>query len=73
MREEQKCMCEKSIRRKQISTMGRKKIDLVDDELLAEEFRKYKYLNSKSCASYKDKFKTKNAWKEVILIYFMFI
>ena len=57
--------CRKSKVEKQIGRMGRSKVDLVDDEFLAEEVRKYKCLYDKSYAAYKDKFKTRNAWREV--------
>ena len=35
------------------------------EENLAEEIRKYRCLYDKSCEDFKDKFKNKNAWKEV--------
>lgn len=60
-------MCTSLREHKLIKTkkMGRNKIDLGEDESLAEEVRKYKCLYDKSSADYKDKFKNKNAWREV--------
>ena len=46
--------------------MGRTdKVDLQEDESLAEEVRKYECLYNKSSPHYKDKQKNANAWKKV--------
>ena len=46
--------------------MGRpERVDLQEDEELAEEVRKYPVLYDKSSPQYKDKRKVENAWKLV--------
>lgn len=45
--------------------MGRNKLNLQEDEDLAEEVQKYAYLYDKSCKEYKSKTLVENAWKEV--------
>lgn len=45
--------------------MGRNKLDLQEDENLAEEVRKYPCLYNKSSKDYKSKTAVENAWKQI--------
>ena len=45
--------------------MGKKKVNFVMEEALAEAIRQYKCLYDKTCEEYKGKLAKSNAWKEV--------
>ena len=48
-----------------ISTVGRTTRDIEEDEVLAEEVRKYPCLYDKSENGYKERDRVRNAWKTV--------
>ena len=45
--------------------MGRKSINILEEEGVAEEVRKYPCLYDKTLSEYKDKLAKRNAWKKV--------
>ena len=45
--------------------MGRKSINILEEEGVAEKVRKYPCLYDKTLSEYKDKLAKRNAWKKV--------